>query len=61
MARNAEEEDRSAVHAATAERARTRFTAQDWEGFFAALDEPAKPTDRMVNAVRKYRGILGRS
>ncbi|MBY5815746.1 DUF1778 domain-containing protein [Rhizobium leguminosarum] len=59
MAGNAEEEDRLAVYAATTEGARTRFTAQDWERFFAALDEPAKPTDRMVNAVRKYRDIGG--
>lgn len=58
MAQNAHGEDMLAVHATTAERTRTRFTADDWERFFTALDEPAKPTDRILNAVKKYRDIV---
>ncbi|AIC27547.1 ribbon-helix-helix domain-containing protein [Rhizobium etli bv. mimosae str. IE4771] len=49
---------REKAEAVIAEHGRTRFTAEDWEGFFAAFDEPAKPTERMINAVKKYRDII---
>ncbi|WP_210161334.1 DUF1778 domain-containing protein [Rhizobium leguminosarum] len=52
---------REKAEAVIAEHGRTRFTAEDWESFFAAFDEPAKPAERMVDAVRKYRDIVSGS
>ena len=52
---------REKAEAVIADHSRTRFTADDWQRFFTAFDEPAEPTDRMVEAVKKYRDIVGGS
>ncbi len=50
---------REKAAAVIAEHQKTRFSAEDWASFFAALDTPAKPTDRMTRAARKFREITG--
>jgi uncharacterized protein (DUF1778 family) len=48
---------REKAAAVIAEHERTRFTAEDWQSFFAALERPALSTARMRKAVEKFRDI----
>jgi len=50
---------REKAAAVIAEHQKTRFSAEDWTSFFAVLDTPAKPTERMKRAARKFREITG--
>lgn len=50
---------REKAAAVIAEHRTTRFSTEDWASFFAALDAPVKPTDRMTRAARKFREIAG--
>jgi uncharacterized protein (DUF1778 family) len=50
---------REKAAAVIAEHQRTRFSAEDWSSFFAILDNPPRPTDRMTRAARKLREITG--
>ena len=52
---------REKAESVIAEHERTRFSAADWDMFFALLDQPAEPTARMEKAARKYREILAGS
>jgi uncharacterized protein (DUF1778 family) len=48
---------REKAAAVIAEHQTTRFSAEDWASFFAALDAPVKPTARMTRAARTFREI----
>lgn len=48
---------REKAAAVIAEHERTRFTGGDWLSFFAALEQPAPPTERMRKAAKKFRDI----
>ncbi len=52
---------REKAESVIAEHERTRFSAEDWDMFFAQLDQPAKPTARMERAAQKYRDIISGS
>ncbi len=36
----------------------TRFSAEDWQRFFALLDNPPEPTERMKKAAQLYQDIV---
>lgn len=36
----------------------TRFSADDWQRFFALLDNPPEPTERMKKAAALYQDIV---
>ena len=48
---------REKAEAILAEREKTLFTAEDWHMFFAMLDHPPQPTERMKEAARKHAAI----
>ena len=50
---------REKATAIVADRARTHFTPNDWRSFFAMIDNPPDPTDRMRRAVDTLDRIAG--
>jgi uncharacterized protein (DUF1778 family) len=49
---------REKAQAIIAEHEKTRFDASDWELFFAMLDNPPEPSERMKKAALKYKEII---
>jgi uncharacterized protein (DUF1778 family) len=41
-----------------AEHDKTIFSSEDWHMFFAMIDNPSEPTERMKKAAQKYREII---
>jgi len=49
---------REKSEAIIAEHEKTRFSADDWQSFFAVLDNPPEPTERMKKAALNYQNII---
>lgn len=49
---------REKAQAVIAEHEQTRFNAEDWQNFFALLDNPPPPTARMKKAAETYNKII---
>lgn len=49
---------REKAAAVIAEHEKTRFTENDWQTFFALLDNPPEPTERMKKASSTYQNIV---
>ncbi|MEI6707732.1 MAG: DUF1778 domain-containing protein [Methylococcales bacterium] len=49
---------REKAEAIIAEHEKTRFSADDWQAFFAMLDNPPEPTERMKKAALSYQKII---
>jgi uncharacterized protein (DUF1778 family) len=49
---------REKAEAIIAEHEKTQFNADDWQMFFAMLDNPPTPTQRMNKAAETYRNIV---
>ena len=41
-----------------AEQEKTRFSVEDWQAFFAMLDNPPAPSGRMKKAAQKFQEII---
>lgn len=48
---------REKAEAILAEHEKTYFTQEDWQHFFALLEQPPAPTERMRKAAKKYKDI----
>lgn len=40
---------------------KTLFPEDDWHNFFDSIDNPPKPSKRMIRAAKKYKEITNRS
>lgn len=49
---------REKAAAIIAEHEKTKFNKEDWQMFFALLDNPPEPTERMKKAALTYQNIV---
>lgn len=49
---------REKAEAIIAEHEKTHFSSDDWQAFFALLDNPTEPTERMKKAALTYQKII---
>lgn len=49
---------REKAESVISEHEKTRFSTEDWQMFFAMLDNPPEPTERMKKAALTYQRII---